>query len=688
MNNPLTEKDDPRVALYEGCEAEPIHIPGSIQPRGALLAVDRHSGEILQVSLNTERYLGYQPEGLLGKDISFLIGAGPKKQIMDRDLAPVYPNLNEPVLVTIAGEDNHSHELIMMPHLNDGVVILEFEFYNEQEAAPLAAYHRLLATLNRISQSRSEDELLQQAVTEVQALTGYERVMYYRFKEDGSGIVTHEARTDSSIGSYLDHHFPAADIPARARELYRQNSLRFIFDPEARAVPIRPANNPRTGKPLDLTYAVFRSIAPVHIEYLRNMGVGASLSLSIVIDDHLEGLIACHHRSSSAVSQYLRVTCQSVAVAVTSHLSKLRASSTSSWNNEIRESLEPFINEIINGQRLVTAFRHHIDTLMSLMDADSAFLQFGKEQVAAPKAAEKQPFPVQLRGVCTGPPVYASDRLGELRSLPGELREYLTGGIVIDLDNGDFLCLGRREYLDDIVWGGDPTKPMVNGDTENPRLSPRSSFASWRETVRGRSRAFGAREKTMATALRHIMFEAKALEFRRLAEEKMQLEARTDSLTDLINRKEFYRRGQEEIERARRYGRELALVYFDIDHFKVVNDTHGHDAGDRVLRRVADLCRERLRVNDICARLGGEEFVILLPETQLQAAVHLAECLREQFENDSVSYDDIEIRVTSSFGVAVLGADPDETLETVLKRADTALYQAKAAGRNRVVSDL
>lgn len=682
-----TEKRDPRVAVYEGCENEPIHIPGSIQPHGALLAVDPENGKVLQASLNTTQYLGHEADDLSGKPISSLIGEAASRQLQSTNLKPAYPNLHETVLVTVEGGDNRTHESIVLAHQHDNILVLEFEPYEEGMVATIAAYHRLLAALNRITQSGSETELLQQAIREVQSLTGYDRVMYYRFEEDGTGVVTHESRANSAIRSYLDHHFPAADIPVQARELYCKNSLRFIFDTEAESVPIRPEVNPRTGRPLDLSYAVFRSISPVHIEYLRNMGVRASLSLSIVIDDRLDGLIVCHHGSPKPIAEELRATCQSLAVATTSQLSKLRAASTGNWNNEVRNSLEPFVGEVINGQRLVTAFRHHADTFLSLMGADSVFLQLGNVQVAAPKSAEKLPFPVQLRGVCTGTPVYASDRLAELRNLPDELKEFMTGGMVIDLGNGDFLGLGRREYRETIVWGGDPTKPVVNGDTGRERLSPRVSFESWRETVRGRSRPFGARERTMATALRNLMVEAKALEFRRLAEERLQHEASTDSLTGLMNRKEFYRRGKEEMERARRYGRELSVVYFDIDHFKTVNDNHGHDAGDRVLREVAELCRKRMRTNDICSRLGGEEFVVLLPETGLHDAVCMAESLRRQFVNDSIDHEGAEIRFTSSFGVAAMKRDSDEKLESLLRRADQALYRAKEAGRNRVVGD-
>ncbi|MDZ7680878.1 MAG: GGDEF domain-containing protein [Fodinibius sp.] len=186
------------------------------------------------------------------------------------------------------------------------------------------------------------------------------------------------------------------------------------------------------------------------------------------------------------------------------------------------------------------------------------------------------------------------------------------------MDNGDFLCLGRREYLDTVIWGGDPTKPVINGEPDRPRLvhDPHSSPGT-RQCAAG-AWPFGAKEKTVAVTLRNLMIEAKALELRRQTEQKLQHEVQTELADRPNQQEELYRHGQEEIERARRYSRALSLVYFDIDHFKTINDTYGHEAGDKVLQRVADLCRQRLRANDVCARLGGEEFVILLPETELQ----------------------------------------------------------------------
>ncbi|MEX2517131.1 MAG: diguanylate cyclase [Gammaproteobacteria bacterium] len=685
MNETSAENLDPRVALYEECENEPIHIPGSIQTYGALLAVDSQSGRIIQTSLNTQAYLGYKPASLLGCSIASIIGETAAAEIAHQNLVPHYPNLHKPVFLTLEGADNQPRDLIMLAHKNGDTTLLEFEASVAGSEAPMIAFHRLLDTLNSISQCRSESEFLQQAVTEIQALTRYERVMYYHFNNDGTGVVTHEVRSTDAVASYLDHHFPASDIPSQARELYRRNSLRFIFDTEAEPVPIEPVLNPNTGKPLDLSFSIFRSVSPVHVEYLRNMGVQASLSVSIVVDGQLEGLIACHHRTAKTVSEPARASCQTLSVELASHLARLRSVNESNWQNATRELLRPFINEVVRGQRFITSFRHHIGELLPLIDADAVFLQFGSEHVSVPKKAEKIPFPVELQEACQDQSILASDRLGAMYGLSQQQRQLITGGLLIDLGNGDFLCFGRQEYRHSVIWAGDLSELKQKNVASSGRLDPRNSFASWRETVRGKSRPFSAKEEAMARTLWYLLIEARALEFRRLAEEKLKTEADIDALTGLLNRKGFLKRGQEELERACRYGRTLALIYLDIDHFKRINDSLGHDAGDAVLRWLGDFFRERLRTNDICARQGGEEFVILLPETDTEAAVSMADSLRQQLEDHALEYNDGEIRFTCSFGVSVLADFANDTLDSLLKRADQALYQAKGAGRNRVM---
>ena len=170
------------------------------------------------------------------------------------------------------------------------------------------------------------------------------------------------------------------------------------------------------------------------------------------------------------------------------------------------------------------------------------------------------------------------------------------------------------------------------------------------------------------------------------AYERAREMARTDELTGLANRRAFLEQGAAALDQALRYGRPLSLVMCDIDHFKPINDTHGHAAGDAVLRAVAERLRRAARVADISGRLGGEEFALLLPETGEEAAVILAERLRRDVGSQAVLYDGVVLRFTCSFGVAEHSATM-ERLGHLLGAADKALYRAKALGRDRVERD-
>jgi diguanylate cyclase (GGDEF)-like protein len=164
----------------------------------------------------------------------------------------------------------------------------------------------------------------------------------------------------------------------------------------------------------------------------------------------------------------------------------------------------------------------------------------------------------------------------------------------------------------------------------------------------------------------------------------MEKQAVTDQLTTLYNRRAFASMGEKEVGRARRYQRPLALILFDIDHFKNVNDTHGHLVGDQVLRILAEKVTRTTRSTDIVCRYGGEEFIVLMPEAGREEALAMAERLREMVSGITVVTPGGTLFLTISLGVAELGSGNEETLETLILRADRAMYQAKAAGRNTV----
>ncbi len=163
--------------------------------------------------------------------------------------------------------------------------------------------------------------------------------------------------------------------------------------------------------------------------------------------------------------------------------------------------------------------------------------------------------------------------------------------------------------------------------------------------------------------------------------------AATDFLTGIANNRRFYETGENEIQRANRFQHTLTLVMFDLDFFKLINDTHGHAAGDKVLIETVAVCRRNLRSIDLFGRLGGEEFAVLLPHTDLEGAKTVAEILRAAIESIELEFAPDEfIKITASFGITEL-KNTDTDIQTLLDRADTFLYQAKNEGRNRIAAD-
>ena len=287
------------------CEREPIHLPGSIQPHGTLLVLRESDLVLLQVADNTEAVLGLPPDRLLGRGLATL-GVALEDQV--RGLAASQA-LQEPYPIALmvqppqlASRPGHGWlHRVAAQH----VLVLEIE--------PVAAPHlfddptvldRLAVAVNDFGQAASIGALCDAVARHVRDLSGYGRVMVYKFDPDGHGKVIAEAR-DARLESWLGHHYPASDIPQRARALYLSNRLRLLVDADYAAVPLRPARLPRPDggeDELDMSMCTLRSMSPLHLQYMKNMGVTATLVISLVREGRLWGLIAAHHGAPRATS--------------------------------------------------------------------------------------------------------------------------------------------------------------------------------------------------------------------------------------------------------------------------------------------------------------------------------------------------------------------------------------------------
>ena len=269
------------------CDVEPIRTPVGIEPQGALLVVEEHDLRVRHASDNVEAYLGR-----------------PMRRVLDHCLPELAPG---PVVLAVRalladsaiGRPSRAQladgrAVDVFAHRSGARVIVELEEVGDGERATFDGFQDdVLDTLERFQHADDVHEVLEAAISVVHELTGFDRVLAYRFELDGHGIVENERRADG-LESLLGQHFPASDIPAQARALYREQWVRVIPDSAAVAVGLVPAAGAGESSAIDLSAAVLRAVSPVHLQYLRNMDVRASLSVSLVVDGELWGLIVCH----------------------------------------------------------------------------------------------------------------------------------------------------------------------------------------------------------------------------------------------------------------------------------------------------------------------------------------------------------------------------------------------------------
>lgn len=283
------------------CDREPIHIVGSVQPHGFLLTLDVTGLSIRQASANAP------PQAVVGArlDAVFPELVGVVRRFLEHPPIDDGAHYLRSVILGGAGD---AQAFEVAAHRVDDVLVLELEEVADTGDAGLDALTPLLrAFVQRLRVAPSVDDLCSIVAEDIRQITGFDRTLVYRFDPDWHGTVLAEDG-NGALPSYLDLRFPASDIPVQARELYRRNRLRIIPDAGYAAVPIHPVRTP-AGTPLDLSQSVLRSVSPVHVEYMRNMGTMASMSVSIMVDDALWGLVSCHNAEPKRVPLQARNAC-------------------------------------------------------------------------------------------------------------------------------------------------------------------------------------------------------------------------------------------------------------------------------------------------------------------------------------------------------------------------------------------
>nr|WP_275957811.1 diguanylate cyclase [Rhabdochromatium marinum] len=935
------------------CETEPVQLIPMIQPHGFLLVAEPVPDYcLLQASGNVADLFGRPLDELLGTSLSDLLGQDwieALHQASDCQLACA------PVgRVFDLGIGDASRLFHATLHLGDDLLLMELEPIEDSEIGfeAIAFQQRMqqvAAVLNEPHDLVSTAELLAKLT---QQIAGYERVMVYQFDRDWEGRVIAEQRAHADIPSYLGHRFPAGDIPPQVRALYLRQPFRLLVDIDAKAAPLQPAINPRQSVPLDLTAITLRGCSPVHIEYLRNMGVRASLSVALIVEGQLWGLIACHHARPRNLELPRREAVKFLGLLAAMRFAALIAQERDQMARKTQQSigsmLDLFYRKGPQAPKLLR-FEQHLTDLIAATGILIRVKARRFRRGALPSDAELD----QLLPWLDQQPadeVLAIDALGEVFPEATRYATQAAGVLAVWIDRaaGDSILWFREERVHHVHWAGNPEKILVRDHQGRPNISPRQSFSTWTETWLGRCEPWQTHEIELAGRAAQLMHQAfrllvdlsltlnvsgtdaqdsrpdeeliatgpllqnlpagvvvhaadtqilyanpLALDLLRMTEEqvlgrqtlrpewnlideaghrisaedypanrvlstgnpvsglvlgivdklepeptwlliqaypqadasgehqaivtfvdisdreripfrqivdlandavvvteaqpldppgprilysnqahakltgyskenvqgqtprlfqgpntdrdtldRMRLQlnrgepvreilvnyhqsgssywvdisitplydhrgqlryffaierdvtdqaqenqqlrdaADTDALTGLLNRRGFAARMQQLIAEAGDQPLRCAAIAADLDHFKRINDQFGHETGDQVLQGLAKVMLEVFRRDDLCARFGGEEFIVVLLDSGLEEAQAVAERLRLQVES-SLSAPDAQ-PITVSLGVTVWCSGDTET--ALLARADEALYGAKRAGRNQVVS--
>ncbi|MDZ7960329.1 MAG: GAF domain-containing protein [Aulosira sp. DedQUE10] len=464
-----------------------IHVSSQIQAHGVLLVLEEPELKILQVSSNTWSVFGILPENLLQKKLEDLLDPFQieriKAGILEGNLDYINPTK---IWVRKKGDDYVVFDAIF--HRNpQGFLILELEPAITQENIPfLSFYHLARASINQLEKTTNLRDFSKIIVQEVRKVTGFDRVMLYKFDDDGHGSVIAEEKLDS-MEPYLGLHYPESDIPKPARKLFASNFIRLIPDSYSESIKILPINHPQSQQPIDLTHSILRSAAACHLEYLHNMGVGASLTISLIKDGKLWGLIACHHQTPKYVSYELRKACEFLGRVIFTEISAREETEDYDYRMNLTYIQSVLMEYMSQEENFIDGLVKHQPNLLNLTGAQGAAVCFGDRFTVIGETPKEEDLSFLLQWLKNNvhEEVFYTDSLPQIYPDAEKFKNVASGLLAIPISKRNYVLWFRPEVIQTVNWGGNPNEAFEVSQTEgNMRLVPRKSFELWKETVK------------------------------------------------------------------------------------------------------------------------------------------------------------------------------------------------------------
>ena len=514
------------------CDREPIHILGRVQSYGMLIAVTP-DWIINHVSVNVADELSHSAEDLIGMPLNEFMTRSVVHDIRAGLQMLGTTDAIERMFAMDAFGNGRKYDIGV--HYSGRSIIMEFERNDARDRQDQISVIRPM--IDRIARARNTVQACDLAARQLKSFTGFDRVMVYRFDKDDSGEVVAEA-VKPGMDSFKGLRYPASDIPKQARELYKRNLLRIISDVNDDGVEIIPARSPE-GNPLDLSLSVTRAVSPIHLEYLRNMGVEASMSVSIIRRGKLWGLFACHHESPLTLPFEVRTAAELFAQLFSFVLDQKENDLERDHHRRAQSVHDQIMTQLADGASLSENFEMIVEAIQNVIPFDSAIgwidgqlLNVGR--VPTPDQCLRL---TRFLNTTAAGQVYATECLEKSFEPAADFADIACGALALPVSRvpRDYLVLFRQEIVRSVTWAGNPDKSVTATGKHGIRLTPRKSFEAWQEIVRHHSQPWKDEEIRAAETLRVTLMEVVLRLTDTVIRERSQAQERQELLIAELN---------------------------------------------------------------------------------------------------------------------------------------------------------
>ncbi|MBT1702895.1 GAF domain-containing protein [Chryseosolibacter indicus] len=486
------------------CGSLPIHLTNLIQPYGVLLIVNKVTAEIIQASENTD--------AVFGKPVQEVVSSALSDHLQEKTFKHLQEKLNNEFNDHIPSvwEINKKHFLVLI-HRKEKYLVVEIDAepvtLGKQESF-VEVYQEVKVAMSSIEATKTIEETCMLATKELKRISGFDKVMIYSFDSEWNGTVLAEEK-ESDMEAYMGFTFPASDIPKQARQLYLKNPYRFIPDRDYKPVKLYPVINPATGSFIDLSDCNLRSVAAVHVEYLKNMGVTASMSTRIMHQDTLWGLIACHHKTAKYMSFEMCSIFEMISSMISVKITSLQNQSSLALENNIKTGYAQLIESVFKSNELDKNLLSQ-QGVLQLFDASGAVVTRNGRFYTEGETPRQDQLEELLLWLHTKElkKVFATEILGYEYEYGRDYADVGSGMLVIPINylKDQYLILFRKEKVRIINWGGNPEE-RIQFEKDEKNYHPRNSFKQWQQKVQGVSQSWKKEELDIAETLRSFIYE-------------------------------------------------------------------------------------------------------------------------------------------------------------------------------------